>query len=128
MHLNNETNGTGLLEYFSMPAAEWIPVCFTEAFSEHAADVACQQLGYPFATNLSSVALPHDRPGIGVTGSFCEPASRYTFSYTGYFFSCVNFTSMVCHVQVHLTCYNRKHSYLLQIQYFIYIMYDIHRW
>ena len=107
LHLDNETNGTGLLEFYS--TSEWIPVCSTEAFNDHAADVACQQLGYPFATNFSSVALPHDRPGIGITESVCEGVN--TYSYRGYLFNCVNFTSMICQIQLHLICYNGKRNY-----------------
>ena len=107
LHLNNETNGAGMLEFYS--TSGWVPVCFTEAFDEHAADVACQQLGHPFATNSSSVALSYDRPGIGITGSICEGNNRY--SYRGYLFNCVNFTNMNCQMQLHLTCYNGKCNY-----------------
>ena len=107
LRLNKEIHGTGLLEFYS--ASGWVPVCFTEAFNEHAADVACQQLGYPFANNLSSVELPHDRPGIGITRSVCEGTNRY--SYRGYLFNCVNFTNMICQMQIHLACYNGKHNY-----------------
>lgn len=103
LYLNNETNGTGLLEYFT--ATEWVPVCFTEAFDECAADEACQQLGYPFATNFSFIVLPVDRPGIGITRSYCKGTS------SGYLFSCVDFKNMICQMELHLTCYNSKYSY-----------------
>ena len=105
--MNNETDGKGLLEFHSTSGR--IPMCFTEEFNDHAADVACQQLGYPFATNFSSVALPYDRAGIGITGSVCEGINGY--SYRGYLFNCVNFTNMSCQMQLHLTCYNGKCDY-----------------
>ena len=100
LNFNNETNEIGLLEYFN--TSGWVPICFSEAFDEHAADVTCRQLGYPFATNFSSVALPYDRPGIGITASFCEGAS------SGYLFSCALSMDMTCQTQLHLTCYNSK--------------------
>ena len=103
LHLNNETSGTGLLVFFNL--SEWAPVCFTDAFNGHAADVACQQLGYPFATNFSSAALPYDSPGIGVTEVACGGANSY--GYKGYLFSCVNFTNMICQTQLHLNCYSK---------------------
>ena len=98
--MSNEINATGMLEFLS--TSGWIPICFTGIFNEHAADVACRQLGYPFATNFSSVAIPNVRPGIGITRSFCERADGYR----SYLFDCVNFTSMTCQMQVHLTCYS----------------------
>ena len=101
--LNNETNETGLLEYFN--TFEWVPVCFTEAFDRHAADVTCRQLGYPFATNFSSVLLPGDRIGIGINRSLCEGAN------SGYLFNCVHFANMTCQMQLHLICYNSKCNY-----------------
>jgi len=103
LHLNNETSGTGLLAFFNLSG--WAPVCFTDAFNGHAADVACQQLGYPFATNFSSAALPYDSPGIGVTGEVCGKTNR--FGYKGYLFKCVNFTNMICQAQLHLNCYSK---------------------
>lgn len=102
MKLNDEANEIGLLEHFS--SSGWVPVCFTEAFNEHVADVTCRQLGYPFATDFSSVALPYDRPGIGITTSFCEGAN------SNYLFNCVLSINMTCQMQLHLTCYNSKHT------------------
>lgn len=89
-----------MLEYLSTSA--WIPVCYTDAFSTHAADVACRQLGYPFSTNVNSVTLPNVRPGIAITRSLCEGVD------SGYLFNCVEFTNMTCQMQVHLACYNSK--------------------
>jgi len=103
LHLNNETNGTGLLEFFD--ASEWEPVCFTEAFNEDAADVACQQLGYPFATNFTSVGLPYHRSGIGITISHCGGVN------ISYLFDCVDYESMTCQMQLQLTCYSSKYNY-----------------
>ena len=103
--MSNEINAAGMLEFLS--TSGWAPICFTGVFNEHAADVACRQLGYPFSTAFSSVALPHDRPGIGITSSVCERAN----SYRSYLFSCVNFTTMTCQMQIHLTCYNGKCNY-----------------
>ena len=105
--MNNETSEPGLLEFFN--AFKWVPVCFTEAFNEYAADVTCQQLGYPFATNFSSVALPYETFGIGITRSVCEGAN------SSYLFNCVYFTNMTCQMQLYLTCYNGKCTYILQI-------------
>ena len=108
MNVNNEANEIGLLEYFN--TSGWVPVCFTEAFNEHAADVTCRQLGYPFATSFSSVALHYDRPGIGITASFCEEAN------STYLFSCVSSVNMTCQTQLYLTCYNSKHiDYIINI-------------
>ena len=108
MNTDNDANGngTGLLEYLN--TSGWVPVCFTEAFTEHAADVACRQFGYPFATNISSVALPYDRPGIGITSSFCEE----TNSFRGYLFHCLLYENMICQRQLHLTCYNSEYMHV----------------
>ena len=95
-----------MLEHFS--TSGWVPVCFTEAFNEHAADVTCRQLGYPFATSFSSVALPNDRPGIGITTSNCEQTNNFR----GYLFDCAHSENMICRMQLHLTCYNSKYSYI----------------
>ena len=103
LQLTSEINAAGMLEFLS--TSGWVPICFTGVFNEHAADVACRQLGYPFATTFSSVTPPNDRPGIGITRSFCERANT---SYRSYLFNCVNFTSMTCQMQIHLTCYNSE--------------------
>ena len=105
MHLitDNDATGAGLLEYLN--TSGWVPVCFTEAFTEHAADVTCRQFGYPFATNIRSVVLPYDRPGIGITASFCEETNNFR----GYLFYCVHYESTICQMQLHLTCYNSKY-------------------
>ena len=104
--MNNENNEPGLLEYFN--TSTWVPVCFTGAFDEYAADVTCRQLGYPFATNFSSVELSYYRSGIGITRSLCERAN------SSYLFNCVQSISVTCHMQVQLTCYNSKCTYLLK--------------
>ena len=83
----------------------WAPVCFTDAFNGRAADVACQQLGYPFATNFRSEALSHGLPGIGITGAACRETNAY--GYEGYLFNCVNFTKMTCQTQLRLSCYSK---------------------
>ena len=103
LRLNNGINPTGTLEFQS--ASGWIPVCFTDAFSNHAADVACRQLGYPFATSFRSVILPHNIVGIGITRAACEGDNSY--SYRGYLFSCVSFANTICQMQLHLTCYGK---------------------
>ena len=100
--MNSGGDGTGLLEYFN--TSEWVPVCFTQIFSENEANVACQQLGYPFATNLSSTPLPYGKPGIGINRSHCSGTNR------SYLFYCVRFEIMACQMQLHLTCYNSKYS------------------
>ena len=106
---SGHANGAGLLEYLN--TSGWVPVCFTEAFTERAADVTCQQLGYPFANNITSVALPYDRPGIGITYSFCGE----TDDFRSYLFKCVYYESTICQMQLHLTCYNSKYSHLYVI-------------
>ena len=103
MRFNNETNRAGLLEHYN--TSGWIPVCFTEAFNEYTADVTCRQLGYPFATNFSSVLLPNGKFGIGITRSFCEGAGG------SYLFNCVEFANTICQMQLHLICYNSKYVY-----------------
>ena len=109
LRLKNETYEAGVLEFFN--TLEWVPVCFTEAFNEYSADVTCRQLGYPFATNFSSVELPYERSGIGITESVCEGAN------SSYLFNCVYFTNMVCQMQLYLSCYNSKCAYILKLRF-----------
>ena len=103
LRFSNEVNGAGVLEYLS--TSGWVPVCYTDAFNERAADVTCRQLGYPFSTNFHSVSLSNGRPGIGITRSLCEGVD------SGYLFNCVEFTSMTCQMQLHLNCYSKCISY-----------------
>ena len=101
--MNNGINPTGKLEFHS--PSGWIPVCFTGAFNNHAADVACRQLGYPFATSFTSVVLPQNMLGIGITNATCGGDNSH--SYRGYLFKCVSFTDTICRMQLHLTCYSK---------------------
>ena len=101
--MNDEINGTGMLEYLS--TSGWVPVCYTDAFNGRAADVTCRQLGYPFATNFTSITLFNGRPGIGITRSLCEGVD------SGYLFNCVEFTDITCQTQIRLACYNSKCNY-----------------
>ena len=103
MQLSNRINATGILQFLDISGR--VPVCFTDAFNEFAADVACQQLGYPFATNFISEALTHSLLGIGITGTICRETNAY--GYEGYLFNCVNFTKMICQTQLHLSCYGK---------------------
>ena len=89
-----------MLQYLS--TSGWVPVCYTNTFNGHAADVTCRQLGYPFATNFNSVTLSNGRLGIGITRSLCEGVD------SGYLFNCVEFTDMTCQTQIRLACYNSK--------------------
>lgn len=100
--MNNEISGTGALEFYN--SSQWVPVCFTEVFDGRAADVACRQFGYPFATNFNSVSLPYDRSGIAITRSFCGGTN------SDYLFNCVNFTNMNCQTQLNLICHTSKHN------------------
>ena len=98
--MNNEIDGTGMLQYLS--TSGWVPVCYTNTFNGRAADVTCRQLGYPFATNFNSVILSNGRLGIGIIRSLCEGVD------SGYLFNCVEFTDMTCQTQIRLACYNSK--------------------
>jgi len=89
----------------------WVPICFTDAFNEFAADVACQQLGYPFATNFRPVGLPYNIVGIGITSAVCSGDNSY--GHRGYLFNCVNFANTICHRQLHLTCYSKYLIYVV---------------
>ena len=95
--LVNGNDSSGELEYLS--ASGWVPVCYTSQFDEHAADVACQQLEYPFATR--SVPTPGSGSGIGINSSSCEG------SHSGYLFDCVEYEEMICQTKYHLTCHSK---------------------
>ena len=92
--MTNGDDGSGELEYLS--ASGWTPVCYTTQFDQHAADVACRQLGYLFATR--SVPTAGTGPGIGIRSSTCEGSDNQ------YLFNCVEFEEMSCLNRYHLTC------------------------
>ena len=95
--MTNGNDSSGELEYLS--ASGWAPVCYTTQFDQHAADVACRQLGYPFAAR--SVPTVGGGPGIGISSSSCAGSgSQYLFDY-------VVFEEMTCQTRYHLTCYSK---------------------
>ena len=102
--MNNGINPTaGMLEFHS--SSGWIPMCYTDTFNNYAADVACRQLGYPFATSSRSVVLSQNMLGIGITRANCSGDNSR--SYKGYLFKCASFTHTICRMQLHLTCYGK---------------------
>ena len=95
--MTNGNDSSGELEYLS--ASGWIPVCYTTQFDQNAADVACRQLGYPFAA--ISVPTAGSGPGIGIRSSSCVGSNSQ------YLFDCVEFEEMTCQTMYHLTCYSK---------------------
>ena len=96
LRLVNGDDSSGELEFLS--TSGWIPVCYTSQFDEHAADVACQQLGYPYAT--ASAPTLGNGLGIGIDSSSCEGSGSQ------YLFDCVEFQEMTCQSRYRLTCYS----------------------
>ena len=96
--MTNGNDSSGELEYLS--ASGWIPVCYTTQFDQNAADVACRQLGYPFAAR--SVPIGSRGPGIGIRSSSCVGSNSH------YLFDCVEFEEMTCQTGYHLTCYSKQ--------------------
>ena len=95
--VNGGDDSSGELEYLS--ASGWIPVCYTTQFDEHAADVACRQLRFPYA--IESGPTTGSGSGIGISSSNCQ-------GYHGqYLFDCVEYQEMTCQTRYHLTCYGR---------------------
>jgi len=102
LRISNERSGE--LEFLG--DSGWVPVCFTGAFNNYAADSACLQLGYqPFAAEFHSVS--HSTSGIAITSSRCQ---RYT---SPYLFSCVTYREMTCQTTYHLTCKNVYYYFTL---------------
>ena len=97
MRLTNGNDSSGELEYLS--ASGWTSVCYTTQFDQNASDVACQQLGYPFAAR--SVPTVGSGPGIGISSSSCAGSDSH------YLFNCVEFEEMTCQTRYHLTCYSK---------------------
>jgi len=100
LRLTNAVNGSGELEYLS--TSGWVPVCHTSEFDKHAADVACHQLGYPFAAEFGQAIGSGD--GIGITSSSCEGSSSQ------YLLKCVEFEKMACQFRYHLTCFSKYYN------------------
>ena len=50
LRLVNGDDGSGELQFLN--ATEWVPVCYTSQLDEITADIACHQLGYPFAVEF----------------------------------------------------------------------------
>ena len=93
----NGDDSSGELEYLS--ASGWIPICYTTQFDEQAADVACRQLGYPYA--IESGPTTASGSGIGISLSSCKgPHGQYLFD-------CVKYQEMTCQTRYRLTCYGR---------------------
>ena len=101
LRLANAIDGSGELEYLS--TSGWVPVCHTAEFDRHAADVACQQLGYPFAVEFGVAIGSGD--GIGITSSSCEGSSSQ------YLFKCAEFEEMACQFRYRLTCYSKCYNF-----------------
>ena len=95
--VNGGNKSSGELEYLS--TSGWIPVCYTIQFDEHAADVVCRQLGFPYA--IESGPTTGNDSGIGIYSSNCQGSDGQ------YLFDCVEYQEMTCQTRYHLTCYGR---------------------
>lgn len=94
----NGDNSSGELHFLS--TSGWIPVCYTTQFNENTADIACQQLGYPFAVGFSLTV--GGGLGIGIIdSSSCQTSNDQ------YLFDCVEYQEMTCQTRYRLTCYSK---------------------
>ena len=104
LRLVNGDDSSGELQFLS--TSGWIPVCYTSQFNDSAADIACHQLGYPFAVRSS----PTVGGGVGIgiiDSSSCEAFDNQ------YLFGCAEYQDMTCQARCHLTCRSKclKHFY-----------------
>ena len=95
LRLVNGDDNSGELQFLS--TSGWIPVCYTSQFNDSAADIACQQLGYPYAFGYSSTV--GGGLGIGIIDS-----SSYNAFHKQYLFDGVEYQDMTCEARYHLTC------------------------
>ena len=93
----NGNDSSGELQFLSSPG--WIPVCYTPQFSEDAADIACKQLGYPYAAGSATTT------GSGLAISIISSSSCQVF--TQYLFDCVEYQELTCQTRYHLTCHSK---------------------
>ena len=90
----NDDNSSGELQFSS--SSGWIPVCYTPQFSEDAADIACKQLGYSYATGSTTTVGSGLAISI-INSSSCQVSSQYLFE-------CAEYQEMTCQTRYHLMC------------------------
>ena len=98
LRLVNGDDSSGELQFLS--STGWMPVCYTSQFDETAADIACHQLGYPFADGFAPTV--GSGPGIGIIESSSCQAST-----SQYLFDCVEYQEMSCQTGYRLTCHGK---------------------
>ena len=93
-------NGDDSSELQFLSTSGWIPVCYTSQFDENAADIACHQLGYPFADG--SAPTVGGELGIGIIySSSCQSSTSQ------YLFGCVEYQEMTCQTRYRLMCHGK---------------------
>jgi len=88
-------NNEGGLEFNS--GNGWLPVCATESFNHHAADIACSQLHYLFSSEFRQIS--GSTTGVDISVSNCQTADNVL--------SCAVFQEMHCEETVYLKCFSK---------------------
>ena len=96
LRLVNGDDSSGELQFLS--TSGWTPICYTPQFNGTAADIACQQLGYPFADGFAPTI--GSGLGIGIINSDSCQAST-----SQYLFNCVEYQEMTCQTRYSLMCH-----------------------